>query len=392
MAHPLAKPDPVKDAIRAEYDEASKTASDAWMAFDAERKSSGIEQAVQKGEKVDPKVVEKLAKLQADYDEAAEKAGELHDRLLAHLDRAAPRKGHSVGKQFVAGVGKAIDSTSGGSLVAPFIDSAGIMDLPSRDLFVRSLIPVRQADSDKVWFLRQSVATNNAAPVAAGADKPKSVYSVERIEQPVVTIAHISEAIGRAILSDESELVSFIDRQMTLGVLLAEEQQIISGNGTPPNLRGILSTPGIQTHTMGTDSEADAIHKAITKVKLAAFSPDGIAVHPNDWEQIRLSKTSGSGEYLAGDIVQADPDRLWGVRVITSPVLAENTAIVGDFGNGSVLWDREQARVTFTETGLSDSAGKELFQRNEVRFRAEERVAFGVTMPAAFVKVTLAAS
>jgi hypothetical protein len=36
-----------------------------------------------------------------------------------------------------------------------------------------------------------------------------------------------------------------------------------------------------------------------------------------------------------------------------------------------VVFDREQARVTFTEAGLADAAGQEL-TRNLIRFRGEE--------------------
>jgi len=40
-----------------------------------------------------------------------------------------------------------------------------------------------------------------AAPVAAGAVKPTSTYTVERIEEPVRTIAHVTEALDRNLLA-----------------------------------------------------------------------------------------------------------------------------------------------------------------------------------------------
>ncbi len=62
--------------------------------------------------------------------------------------------------------------------------------------------------------------------------------------------------------------------------------------------------------------------------------------------------------------------------------------MIGAFGVAATLWDREEARITFTESGLGDSVGAELFSRNQIRFRGEESVAFGVERPAAFCEVT----
>jgi hypothetical protein len=47
-----------------------------------------------------------------------------------------------------------------------------------------------------------------------------------------------------------------------------------------------------------------------------------------------------------------------------------------------VLFDREAARVDFSESHAS------LFITNEVIARGEERIAFGVTRPAAFATIT----
>lgn len=72
---------------------------------------------------------------------------------------------------------------------------------------------------------------------------------------------------------------------------------------------------------------------------------------------------------------------------MVSPVVAAGVALVGDFTTGATIWDREQARVTFTAAGLSDDGTSEMFRKNEIRFRGEERLAFGVEWPAAFCAV-----
>jgi len=60
-------------------------------------------------------------------------------------------------------------------------------------------------------------------------------------------------------------------------------------------------------------------------------------------------------------------------------------ALVGDFRR-AVLWDREQANITITDSHDN------FFIRNMVAILAEERVAFGVIRPAAFVEIDLTAA
>ena len=395
--YPLAQPgNDLYAALRSVHDAKRREAGEKWQAFETARKQA-IESATDLTK--DAAKLRELDDLHKAYEATAKELVDLQERLLDHADGKAhggipahEDKGITgLGAEFLRRIGagvdglKALDGTSGGSLVPPFFDPR-IRNLPQRALFVRSLIPVRQADGDKVWYLRQSVATQNAAPVAAGALKPTSTFTVERIEEPVRTIAHVTEALDRALLSDFDALVEFLDNQLRLGVLLAEEAQIINGSGAGVNLRGILNTVGIQTQAVGADPRSDAIFKALTKVRTAFFEPDGIVLHPNDWQDIRLSKTA-DGDYLTAPVTDDDVERLFGKPVVQSPVIAEGTGLVGAFGVGSTLWDREEARITFTEQGLNDS-GNEMFTRNQVRFRAEERVAFGVERPAAFCSVT----
>ena len=232
----------VTAALQSTHEAKRTAAQEAWLAFEQER-----DRLVRAGSDLakDAAAVKRLDDLHSEYKAAADEATDLQERLLRAVEgksEALPgdlgRDGmRSLGQQFLKGLGvagiglKALDGTSGGTMVGPFFDD-NIHNLPQRQLFVRSLIPVVTADSDKVWFLRQSVATQNAAPVAAGALKPTSLYTVERIEEPVVTIAHLTEPPDRALLMDFDQLVTFLDTQLRLGVLLAEETS--SSTATAP--------------------------------------------------------------------------------------------------------------------------------------------------------------
>jgi HK97 family phage major capsid protein len=72
---------------------------------------------------------------------------------------------------------------------------------------------------------------------------------------------------------------------------------------------------------------------------------------------------------------------LWGVPVITTPLIAAGTALVGDFKQ-AILWAREGVTVT------ASTEHADFFIKNLVAVLAEGRWAFGVPRPAAFCKVT----
>jgi hypothetical protein len=66
------------------------------------------------------------------------------------------------------------------------------------------VLPTTTHSSPEYAYLRQTVRTNNAAVVAEGATKPTSFYSVVRVEDKLVVVAHLSEGIPRYWLLDNS--------------------------------------------------------------------------------------------------------------------------------------------------------------------------------------------
>jgi HK97 family phage major capsid protein len=381
-----------KNALRTAYDAKRAEAQEAWCALADYRKKHGDDKIAKSTDLFNE--AERLHKAYeaagADFEAAKQR---LADALIPNGKSSSGEIGRdglrSVGKQFISRMQeKGLDGTSGGTMVAPFYDPQ-IRELPQhRGRFVRSLIPTTLADSDKVWFLRQTVATQNAAPVAAGNLKPTSVFTVERVEQEIVTIAHLTQPLDRSLLMDFDELTRFLDTQLRLGLLLAEDDQILNGDGTGVNMTGILNEAGTLAQTRGLDSPADAIYKGLTKIREHFMEPNGIVLNPSDWEEIRLTKDANSN-YLAGGVVESDPDRLWGLPVIASSVLEASTAIVADFATGAAFWDREEARIEYAASGALGASGAEIFSRNQVVFRAEERIAFAVTRPTAFCIVDL---
>lgn len=270
---------------------------------------------------------------------------------------------------------------------------------PTRTRRVRDLFPTRSTTAAVIEYFRMigfttpgTTAVNAAAAVAerSGASfalKPQSTMVFEGQQAPVRTLAHW-EAAHRNVLADEPQLRSIIDNELLYGLRLQEDFQILDGDGTGENLTGILQTNGIQEYAWSDgatdpvpDTKADAIRRAATLAFLAYYEPTGVVLHPNDWEDIELTKDV-NGQYLvAVSVALGGEPRLWRIPVVDTPAIDEGTALVGAFGTGAQLYDREQASIRISEQHA------DFFVRNAIVILAEERLALAVKRPEAFVKV-----
>jgi len=274
--------------------------------------------------------------------------------------------------------------------------------LGRRPLTIRDLVSNRRTGADTLEYVVQTSHTNNAAPVpeattaaaptapgtagalvlaAGGGYKPEAAWAFARASTTVKTIAEWVPVTKRA-LADFAALEGLINDELIMDLRETEEMQIMAGSGTGENLLGIMNTSGIQTQAKGADDFVTAVRKALTKARITGRSnPTAIVVNPAQMEQLDLM-VDGDGRYFgAGPFSASGIRTLWGVTLVDSEAITAGTALVGDFRK-AVLWDREQATVTMTDSHA------DFFIRNLVAILAEERLAFAVTRPSAFVTVT----
>jgi len=273
---------------------------------------------------------------------------------------------------------------------------------PMRTKRVRDLFPVRKTNAAVIEYFRQlgfttlqaGAGTNSASTVAernagntAFGIKPQSSFAFVGEQAPVRTLAHW-EAAHRNVLADEPQLRSIIDNELMYGLRLLEDNQILNGNGVGENLLGVLQTPNIQEYAWSdgvsapvADTKADAIRRAATLSFLAYYEPSGVVLHPNDWEDIELTKDE-QGQYLiAVSVAMGGEPRVWRMPIVDTPAMEEGTALVGAFGTGAQLYDREEASIRISEQH------SDFFIRNAIVILAEQRLALAVKRPEAFVKL-----
>jgi HK97 family phage major capsid protein len=269
---------------------------------------------------------------------------------------------------------------------------SGYVDILQRELTILDLIPRLQTDSDTIEYVKEDTFTNAAAAVAEASAttgtsglKPESALAYSVATSPIRTIAHWVPVTNR-MLSDAPAIRGIINSRLLYGLDQELEDQVLSGDGTGENLTGILNTGGINIQGMGSDNAADALFKGRTQVRVNGRGrPNAIVLHPNDWQAIRLMRENAAsatlGNYLMGPPSIMGPVTVWGIPVVESDGITENTGLVGDFVMGASLFDREQGSI---RVGTIDDQ----FVRNMQTILAELRAAFVVFRPASFTKVT----
>jgi HK97 family phage major capsid protein len=272
-------------------------------------------------------------------------------------------------------------SGSGGGLI--WSDRKGIV-VPMAERRVRLLdvITVGETDSDTVEYVRETTRTHAAAETAYGTAAPESSYGWTKDSTTVKRIPHFVPATKGA-LADAGQLRTLLQASLLKGLRLRIEGQVLNGNGTGENLSGILDGDrSPETIALGTDTRFDAVHKAVTTIRVACedtADPSAIGLHPNDYERIVLEKDS-AGNYVNGRGA-TELGTIWGLTPVVSTLFTEGTPLVGDYSQ-AILWVRQGLTLE-----ASDSHS-DYFTKGLVALMATTRAAFDVLIESAFCTVT----
>jgi HK97 family phage major capsid protein len=255
-------------------------------------------------------------------------------------------------------------------------------------LFLRDLLAVVQTDLPVVPYIREytpTVTELGASSVAEAAPKPEVDMIWETDNAQVKKIA-AWVPVTTEIIEDAPTLRGYIDTRLGYMLAFREENLLLTGDGTGPRIKGILSFT-TQTQTAVSGDPAGTLGVAIGKVENVDLEADGIAMNPIDyWAMLTTRSANQFDGGFSGGLPfgpGAMPGAVWGLPVVRSRSLASKTAIVGAFRMGATIFDRMRTTI---RVGNQHS---DYFTNNKVVVLAEERVALAVHRPDAFVKVTM---
>lgn len=133
----------------------------------------------------------------------------------------------------------------------PFIDS--LISLERQPLRIRNLLTIVPVQSDAVKYGKQTLRQNNARIVAEGTSKPYSNYKWEDATATIETIAHLAKLTLQA-LADAPRLAAEVESEMRFGLAMAEEAEILNGDGTTGHLSGLMDNATAYAVPAGMDA------------------------------------------------------------------------------------------------------------------------------------------
>jgi hypothetical protein len=293
---------------------------------------------------------------------------------------------------------KDVYSAMGGNVEVPVIGQAQYLGWTERQLRpgrVRDLFPAESTQASILYGIRETGFINRAAivPERTASDgtaatggptdvfglKPRSDISITPYTASISTIAHIMY-VHRHTLDDEPRMRGILDRDMVDGVKMVEDEQLLYGDGVGDNILGLVNQPGIQAYIgLNTDQFSAQIRRAQTRAILAYYQPTGVVLHPLDWENLELEKDHNGVYTIATSVAVGGEKRVWRMQVVDTPALQQGRFMLGAFGTGAKVYDREQVRIDLS------TENRDMFERNAYTIRAEERIGLVVDRPESFV-------
>ena len=250
--------------------------------------------------------------------------------------------------------------------------------LPSRKVHLRSLLPIGTINQGLFTFPYESGGEGDPAAQVQGSSKAQVDFDITMKDAPAQYIAGYVR-ISRQMLDDIPAMTSFLQSRLLEKYLIAEDAQLLSGNGTAPNLQGIT---GVATAATGAATvDVEQLVQAIAQLESSNYSATGIMVNPTDWAAIMNTKNTNAAYSLpASTVVTTDGSvSIAGIPLYKSTAIAVDKFLVGDWSMGAQIMQNQGISVQFSEMDGDN------FTKNLITVRVEARIAFPIYYNGAFV-------
>jgi len=292
-------------------------------------------------------------------------------------------------------------ATLGAGLTASFppevLRQPGILESALRDPdAVIGLFDQIETNQNSFAYMEETTFTNAAAEQSEEATTAEAELDFTEQTAPIRKVG-VFLPVTEELLADVNGIQGYVNSRLGTMMKLRLDNQLLSGDGSAPNMEGVLTKSGINTFDYalpyaGELGKIGQIYQAITEIRKDAFvEPDAIIMHPSDWYDIVTSvtevDTSGSKNPLfvvAGGFGTDAAPRIWGLPVVASTAISAGTVRVGKFGGG------EAAHVVMRsglDLAVSDSHS-DFFLKGKLAIRATMRVGLAVYRQEAFCKIT----
>lgn len=268
--------------------------------------------------------------------------------------------------------------------------SNNVIMKPRETFRLRDIIPVGSMSGDTIKFPKEGDKTGTGpapwgreATIEATDPKPEFEPNFSVVTAAAEWIAGIMR-LPVEMLADLPFLTSYLQNFGLYELLNAEDNQILNGNGTSPQLDGLIpnatSYSGSQTDILKVIYDA-----AYGQLGSLNRSANGVLLNPQDIvnalfeTSLKDTPLQGAVSFVNGNLQMA------GIPVYRTNKINQGDWLIGDF-NQAQLFQRLAPQVRFFEQDQDNVV------KNLVTVRVEERVALAIYNANAFITGTFNAT
>jgi len=259
-----------------------------------------------------------------------------------------------------------------------------------RDTFhFRDIIPLGSTSGDSIKYPKEGAKTGTGpaswargTTIANTDPKPAFEPNLSVYSTPVEWIAGTMR-LPVEMLADLPFLTSYLQNFARIELLEEEDDQILNGNGTSPELDGILPNAtaydGSRTNILEMIVDAN-----LRQLGVVNTMGTDVILNPTNVVDIVLNQASGSGEYdQPGGVVAWVNGQLEiaGLNVRKTNKISANDFLVGNFSHAQIF-QRMAPQLRFFEQDQDNVV------KNLVTVRIEERLALAILKATSFIEGT----
>lgn len=249
------------------------------------------------------------------------------------------------------------------------LDTIGQLGVKRRALYdVLPKIQVSRGNHNGIIKYRdwdEATTVRAAAMVAEGAAFPESTAKFKDYTLPLQKIGD-TLPVTEEFFEDEEQAASELALFLDTNVQTVIDNQLINGNGTGTNLKGLLSSVPAYTPTAqnipGANIKdlAQRMRTGIVKTRGSKYSPDVLVANADTIDKYILAKDEDNG-YLFDD-----NGRVGGLAIIEDNNMPDNQLVVGDsryariYEMGGVAISNGYVNAQYTEDEMTIKARKRL--------------------------------
>ena len=276
---------------------------------------------------------------------------------------------------------QADNTVSHGSFTPPV--NIGVVTDPRSVINIRPLFGTMSVEGSSYEFVRYGYRTTLTATgpafTAEGNAKPEANYGGPIIAGSVKTLP-VWTKLTEQMIADNANLVQVINDDLPYQLDKVIDYQILRGDGTGVNLKGLNQSGNYVDYLDGVvwennDTVIDLVLTVKGKMEAAGIRNLILVLNSEDWTKVLKSKNVNK-DYLIPGIVDIPTQRIWGVPVVLNENVESGKFYMGNFGEAGKIIERSGLQIEMARSGDD-------FERNLMTLRVERRLDFAVLQPKA---------